>query len=118
MNKKISFEGIGELVATFYAGEGVKMGQTVKVSGDSTVAPCAAGEKFCGVAVTEPRGGCVGVQVGGMAQVKCADGGVTVGYVNLTADGNGGVKAASGSDKGCEYLVVADDGAGTITIKM
>ena len=118
MNKKISFEGIGELVATFYAGEGVKMGETVKVSGDSAVAPCDAGEKFCGVAATEPRGGCVGVQVSGMAQVKCADGSVTVGYVNLTADGNGGVKAAASGDKGGEYLVVADDGAGTITIKM
>ena len=118
MSKKIDFAGIGEVVATFYANEGVKMGETVKVSGDSTVAPCAAGEKFCGVAATEPRGGCVGVQVGGMAQVSCTDGGVTVGYVNLTADGKGGVKAASGSDKGGEYLVVADDGAGTITIKM
>ena len=94
------------------------MGQVVKVSGDSTVGPCSPGEKFCGVAATEPRGGCVGVQVSGMAQVKCADGSVTVGYVNLTADGNGGVKAASGSDKGCEYLVVVDDGAGIITIKM
>ena len=118
MEKKISFEGIGEMAATFYADEGVKMGQTVKVSGDSTVGPCAAGEKFCGVAVTQPRGGCVGVQVSGMAQVKCADGSVTVGYVNLTADGNGGVKAAGSGDKGSEYLVVADDGAGIITIKM
>lgn len=118
MSKKIAFEGIGELVATFYADEGVKMGQTVKVSGDSAVGPCTAGEKFCGVAVTEPRGGCVGVQVSGMVQVKCADGGVTVGYVNLTADGNGGVKAAGSGDRGSEYLVVADDGAGTITIKM
>ena len=118
MSKKIGFEGIGEMVATFYAGEGVKLGQTVKVSGDSTVAPCTAGEKFCGVAATQPREGCVGVQVSGMAQVKCADDTVTVGYVNLTADGNGGVKAATGSDKGSEYLVVADDGAGIITIKM
>ena len=118
MSKKIGFEGIGEMVATFYADEGVKMGQTVKVSGDSTVGPCNAGEKFCGVAATEPRGGCVGVQVSGMAQMKCADGTVTVGYATLTADGNGGVKAAGSGDKGSEYLVVADDGAGTITIKM
>ena len=118
MNKKISFEGIGEMVATFYAGEGVKMGQIVKGSGDSTVGPCNPGETFCGVAATEPRGGCVGVQMSGMAQVKCADGGVTVGYATLTADGNGGVKAAGSGDKGSEYLVVADDGAGTITIKM
>lgn len=118
MSRKISFEGIGEVTATFHAGNGVKLGQTVKVSGDSAVAPCGAGERFCGVAVTQPRGGCVGVQVSGMVQVSCADPTVTVGYVKLTADGSGGVKAASSGDKGSEYLVTADDGAGAITIKM
>lgn len=118
MNKKISFEGIGEVATTFYAGSGVKQGQTVKVSGDSAVAPCTAGERFFGVAITQPRGGCVGVQVSGMAQVSCADSTVTVGYVKLTADGNGGVKKAGTSDAGQEYWVVADDGAGAITIKM
>ena len=44
MKNKVSFEGIGEVVATFYAGEGVKAGQVVKIGGDSSVAPCAAGE--------------------------------------------------------------------------
>ena len=32
--KKVSFGGIGEVVATFYAGETVKAGQVVKMSGD------------------------------------------------------------------------------------
>ena len=113
MKNKVSFEGIGEVAATFYAGEGVKAGQVVKVSGDSTVGPCATGEDFCGVA-GQVRDGCVGVQVEGFAQVSCSDSTVTVGRVALVSDGNGGVKKGEGR----EYLVVTDDGAGTITIKM
>lgn len=58
------------------------------------------------------------VQTGGFAQVSCADATVTVGYVKLTGDGSGGVKKAGATDAGQEYWVVADDGAGTITIKM
>ena len=118
MSKKVSFEGIGDVVATFYADGAVKGGQTVKSSGDSTVKLCAAGERFCGVAAGADREGCVAVQTGGFAQVSCADSTVTVGYVKLTADGTGGVKKAGSGDAGQEYWVVADDGAGIITIKL
>ena len=117
MKSKVSFEGVGEVAATFYAEEGVRLGQVVKVSGDSTVAPCGAGERFCGVAASV-RGGCAGVQTGGFATVRCADSTVTVGYVSLTADGSGGVRKAGAGDRGQEFLVAADDGAGIITIKM
>lgn len=117
MKSKVSFEGVGEVAATFYAEEGVKAGQVVKVSGDATVAPCRAGERFDGVAASA-REGCAGVLVGGFTAVKCADSAVTVGYVSLTADGDGGVKKAGTGDSGQEFLVVADDGAGIITIKM
>ncbi len=112
---KVSFEGIGEVAATFWAEGEVQAGQVVKVSGNAAVKACADGEKFCGVALGSPKGGCVAVQTGGFAQVKCADSAVTVGYVGLAADGQGGVKKAEG---GKEYLVVADDGAGIITIQM
>ena len=37
---RISFEGIGEVAATFACGEGVKAGQVVKLTGDGTVGPC------------------------------------------------------------------------------
>lgn len=115
MKNKVSFEGVGEVVATFHADDGVKAGQVVKLSGNAAAAPCADGERFCGVAVTDCKSGCAGVQTAGFAQVSCADSAVTVGYVSLAADGSGGVKKAAG---GQEYLVVADDGAGTITIKL
>lgn len=111
---KVSFEGIGEMVATFYAQEGVAAGEVVKISGDSTVGACADGDRFCGVAVNV-KDGCAGVQVKGFAKVSCADSAVTVGYVKLGADGNGGVKKAADGE---EYLVISDDGAGNITIAL
>ena len=115
MKDQVSFEGIGQVAATFYADDGVKAGHVVKLSADSTVAPCTEGEKFFGVAITDAKDGCAGVQAAGFAVVPCA-GGVTAGYVSLAADGNGGVKKADSA--GTEYLVVADNGDGTITIKM
>lgn len=118
MKNKVSFEGIGQTVATFYADSGVMAREVVKLSGNAAVAPCAAGEKFCGVAATDAKDGCAAVQVSGFAVVSCADDTVTVGQASLTADGKGGVKKAGTGDARTEYLVVADDGAGSITIKM
>lgn len=117
MKSKVSFEGIGQTAATFFAADGVKTGAVVKLSGDATVAPCAAGEKFSGVATTETKDGCAGVQVSGFAVVACADETVTVGYVSLTADGNGGVKKAGKDDAGAEHLVVSAT-SGSVTILM
>ncbi len=116
MKDRVSFEGIGEVMATFYAGEGVKGGQVVKLGGDGEVIPCGAGERFCGLAVSGSAG-YAGVQVAGFAQVKCGDGAVAAGYVTLTADGSGGVKKAGAGDQGQEYLVVSvDDGYATVRI--
>ena len=91
---KISFEDIGSLTATFYAEEGVKDGQVVRMTGSGTVGPCGEGEAFCGVAGA-PRGGVVGVQVGGFVKVP-ATLPLNVGMVGLDADGKGGVKAGDG----------------------
>ena len=94
---EISFEGIGQVMATFHAQEGVTAGQVVKVTANGTVAGCAAGDDFCGVALNV-RGGCAGVQLGGFVTLKCA-GTESAGYMNLCADGNGGVKAAESGGK-------------------
>ena len=92
---KISFEDIGNVMATFYAQEGVQDGQVVKLTGNGTVGTCQAGDTFCGVAGA-PRGGAVGVQVGGFVKVA-ATLPLSVGKVGLVADGKGGVKAGDGS---------------------
>ena len=108
----VSFEEIGRLAVTF-AQEGCVGGQVCKVSSNGTVAPCAAGDRFCGVA-EHVRGAHAAVQVAGFAEVKVT-GAVSVGYVNLCADGQGGVKAGSGR----EYLVVSvDENAGTAVIML
>ena len=108
----VSFEEIGRLAVTF-AHSGVSAGQVCKVAGNGTVAPCADGDKFCGV-VEGVRGGHAAVQVAGFVSVGYS-GAVGLGYVNLCANGSGGVKAGTGR----EYLVVSvDDAAKTAIIKL
>ena len=69
--KRVSFDGIGQVLATFEAEEGVKAGQTVEMSGDGTVKLCANGKRPAGVAVAV-RDGCAAVQVRGFVTVKAA----------------------------------------------
>lgn len=108
----VSFEEIGRLAVTFAASD-CEAGQVCKMSGNGTVAPCAAGEKFCGV-VEGVRNHHAAVQVAGFANVSFS-GSVSLGYVNLCADGTGGVKAGEGR----EYLVVSvDEAAQTCVIKL
>ena len=108
----VSFEEICRLSVTF-AQAGCQAAQVCKVSGNGKVAPCAEGEKLCGI-VEHVRGGHAAVQVAGFVEVKVT-GAVDVGYVNLCADGTGGVKAGEGK----EYLVVSvNENAKTAVIKL
>ena len=108
----VSFEDIGRISVTF-GQEGCEGGMVCKVSGNGKVAPCAAGEKFCGIA-QHIRGDYAAVQVAGFAEVKTS-GTMSTGYVNLCADGAGGVKTGTGR----EYLVVSvDENAKTAVIKL
>ena len=102
---KVSFEGIGEMVATFPVTEEVEKGCMVKLDEDGCVSPCVDGEEFIGMAVNS-RQGFAGVQFAGMAQVAYSGIAPGCGWVKLSADGNGGVKA---DENGHEYLVVATD---------
>lgn len=110
----VSFHGIGQVCATFL-GSGTE-GQVVKVSSASTVAPCAAGDDFCGVAVCAKDGACT-VQVAGFVTLPYSgDAAPAVGYAMLSADGEGGVTAAE-TNAGREFLVAdVDTAAETVTI--
>ena len=103
MSSKISFEGIGEVVATFACGEGVTAGQVVKVTADGTVGSCSTGEKICGVALSA-EDGYAAVQLGGLVKVAATGGSITAGWCKLSADGSGGMKQDGSA--GTEYLVV------------
>ena len=108
----VSFEEIGRLAVTF-GHEGCVAGQVCKVSANGTVAPCAAGDKLCGI-VEGVRGDYAAVQVAGFAEVPYS-GSVGLGHVSLCADGSGGVKAGAGR----EYLVVGvDENARTAIIML
>ena len=109
---KISFEDIGAVVATFLVDGDVKGGQVVKVSADGTVAPCSDGDAFCGVAL-EPRKGAAGVQVKGFVTVS-AQSKLSLGWQELAADGNGGVKSGEGS--GVRALVVSAEDSGAVIL--
>lgn len=111
----VSYEGIGQWAATF-ACSGVSEGQVVKVTGGGTVGACAADDKFCGAVLAVSRDGtaCT-VALGGMVTVPYSGDTVpAAGWVNLTADGSGGVTVpASG---GQSFLAVdVNSAAKTVT---
>lgn len=109
----ISYEGIGHFSVTFPATD-CAVGAVCKMGSDGKMTGCADGDKFCGVAevVTQEA---AAVQVGGFATVSYTGTAPAAGYVNLCADGNGGVKAGQGK----EYLVAAvDETAMTVTIML
>ena len=110
MSSKISFEGIGEVVATFACGD-VAAGQVVKMTADGTVGPCAADDKICGVALSA-EDGYAAVQLGGLVKVPVSGEGVAVGWCRLSADGSGGVKLDSTA--GTEHLVVRVETDGAV----
>ena len=101
---KVCFEDIGHMSATFAveSGEG---GQPVRICENGTVKACGDGEVFCGV-MESLRGGYGGVQLHGFVTLPYSGTAPALGYGSLTADGNGGVKAASG---GRNCLVVSVD---------
>jgi hypothetical protein len=116
MKMKVSYEGIGEVVATFRVGAGVQAGQVVKMDDNGKVAGCNVGDRFCGVALA-PVQGYGAVQVGGFAAVKYSGAAPAVGFVTLAADGQGGVKTDAAN--GAEVLVVAvDTSAATAVIRL
>lgn len=134
----ISFEGIGEVIATFLAEEDseVKPGDVVCLTGNDQVGLGEAGDIPCGVAATVSKDGCVGVQIGGLAEVSYSGSAPAVGWNMLAANGEGGVSVAapavaalaeSGKDEstaataagGVNFLVVSVDTVnGTAVVKL
>lgn len=99
----VSFEQIGQVVVTCQTNGAVEIGHMVKLTANDTVETCAAGDRFCGQAISAARGGMIAMQVKGFAEVDCADETVAAGWVKVAADGNGGIKAAQ---DGKEILVM------------
>jgi len=103
---KVSFEGIGELVATFY-NNGATDGSPVKMSKAGEVSPCANSERFIGIA-TAPGAEYTGVIISGCVTLTYSGTAPVLGYAKLSANGSGGVKTDAG---GTEYKVLGVDTA-------
>lgn len=99
----ISFGGVGELCVTFKTDGSVTKGCPVKMSGNDTVAACADGNRFIGVAIDAAEDGYATVQLAGFVTMSYSGTAPSVGYANLAANSAGGVKTATG---GGEYLVL------------
>lgn len=110
----VSFDEIGQVCATFAQGTGVGKDQVCMATANGTVSGCAAGDKFCGVAIS-PRGDYVGAVIGGFVTAGYTGAAPAVGYAALAADGAGGVKVDDAN--GRQILVVSvDTDASTVTM--
>lgn len=106
----ISFEAIGERLATFAAGDGLTAGRVCKISANGTVGPCSE-EGFCGVAA-EVRGGMAGVILEGYVELSYAGSTAPgLGYAVLTTNKAGEVVPAEAGGTGRTCLVVSVDAA-------
>ncbi len=101
----ISFNGFMENTVTFECDENVTAGSLVKIYESGKVAPCAEGDKICGVCLSV-RDGFAAVQVEGFVNVPVS-GTVTTGFVKIAATADGKAKA---SDDGREVLCVCTEG--------
>ena len=106
----ISYEEIGQVLVTCPAEKSVVRGQVVKMGANGLVAPCANGERICGLAVSVAEDGCAAVQMRGFAQIPCTDSGVKPGFVKLVSNGTGGLRKASSEGACTEALVMSNDG--------
>ncbi len=105
----VAFNGYKESLATFKAANGLMAGDTVKVSANATVASCAAGDSFCGVANGVGRG-YASVQMSGFVSLPyTGETPPAVGYTSLAGDGSGGVKVVA--EGGRSVLVLEVDTA-------
>lgn len=112
-----SYEGIGQVVATFMAGEPVAEGQIVQISATESVGTCAAGDAFCGkVKVAARDGKSCAVVLRGMVTASYSGNTPNLGWCEMASDGQGGVSYKSGARA---YLVVdLDPDAKTVTFML
>lgn len=113
---KVSFEGIGQWSATFACGDEVQQDQVVKVNGNGQVGKCADGDAFCGVVSAVGRDGAAcSVVLGGMVTVSYTGSAPALGWSELSADGNGGIKSGGGR---MMLVAAVDEAAKTVTFAL
>ena len=112
---EISFEGIGQVAATFAAAEGVAAGMAVALTADSTVGMGKAGDAPCGK-VLSVKNGMAAVQISGMMQLAYSGTAPTVGMGTVALDGSGKIKTVTSGGMSC-MIVSVNTGDSTAVIK-
>jgi len=113
---EISFEGIGQVAATFAVQDNVEVGMAVAMTGDGTVGLGKAGDAPCGV-VLSTKNGMAAVQVSGMACVGYSGTAPTVGWGMIAGDGTGKIKTATANGVTC-LVVSVNTADSTAVIKL
>ena len=114
----ISFEGIGQVLATFAVEDGVAEGSVVTMTANGTVGLGSGGSLPCGVLVTMEEDGMGAVQIEGMASVDYSGTAAPeAGYAMLACDGQGGVKTVESGGLTC-LVVSVDEDSQTAVIKL
>ena len=104
---KVSFEGIGENVVTFYNSKSAAAvaGAPVKMSGNGEVSLCADGDRFFGAALACDAD-FAAIQTDGYIELSYTGAAPTIGFAKLVSNGAGGVNTA---EAGGEFMVVDVD---------
>ena len=112
---EISFEGIGQVAATFAAAEGIEAGMAVALTADSTIGMGKGGDAPCGK-VLSVKNGMAAVQISGMMGVGYSGSAPAIGMNTIAVDGSGKIKTATG---GISCMVMSVNTAdGTAVIKL
>ena len=112
---EFSFEGIGQVAATFMVNGDVQPGMAVAITADSTVGPGKAGDALCGV-ILSAKNGMGAVQVSGMAKVGYVGTAPAIGTAMVGVDGSGQIKTVTSGGMNC-LIVSVDTVEATAVIK-
>ena len=119
---ELSYEGIGQVAATFATQETeeapLAIGHAVTLTAAETVGLGSAGGALCGVIAGLEKDQKAAVQVEGFVTVAYTGSAApAVGWTGLAVDGAGGVQAASSGGRSC-LVVRVDTAAKTAVIKL
>ena len=113
---EFSFEGIGQVAATFMVNGDIQPGMAVALSADSTVGMGKAGDALCGVTLSA-KNGMAAVQVSGMVEVGWSGTAPAIGMGTVAVDGTGKIKTVTSGGVNC-LIVSVNTGDSTAVIKL
>ena len=111
---KVSFEGIGDVMVTFEAGENVIPYSPVKICGNGTVGPCVDGDVFDGIAMDVTEDGYASVLMHGYAVLGYTGATPAFGKCSLVASGRLTTKVDANGTADKRTVVMVDPGSKTV----